>query len=74
MEQEKLTYDQLSAQLENTQAVTDQLARRVGEGEKTIAMLMVANQKAAQLNQQLSKENQDLKAQIAGGREKDASN
>lgn len=74
MEQEKLTYDQLSAQLENTQAVSDQLARRVGEGEKTIAMLMVANQKAAQLNQQLTKENQDLKAQIAGGRETDANN
>lgn len=74
MEQEKLSYDQLAAQLENTQAVSDQLARRVGEGEKTIAMLMVANQKAAQLNQQLTKENQDLKAQIAGGREKDANN
>lgn len=44
MENVQLTQEQLEQQLQATQAVADQLAARLGENEKYIAQLTVANQ------------------------------
>lgn len=44
MENVQLTPEQMEQQLQATQAVADQLAARLGENEKYIAQLTVANQ------------------------------
>lgn len=44
MENQELTKEQLEQMLQNAQLVADQLAARLGESEKYIAQLTVANQ------------------------------
>lgn len=61
MENVQLTPEQMEQQLHNTQAVADQLAARLGENEKYIAQLTVANQIAQNRIKQLEEENAQLK-------------
>lgn len=61
---EKQQLDQLKGQLQNTQAVADVLANRIGETEKALAQLQVAYQLAINTIKQLEDENQKLKEQI----------
>lgn len=61
MENVQLTPEQLEQQLHHTQAVADQLAARLGENEKYIAQLTVANQIAQNRIKQLEEENAQLK-------------
>lgn len=61
---EKQQLEQLKGQLQNTQAVADVLANRIGETEKALAQLQVAYQLAINTIKQLEDENQKLKEQI----------
>lgn len=61
MENVQLTAEQMEQQLQATQAVADQLAQRLGENEKYIAQLSVANQIAQNRIKQLEEENAQLK-------------
>lgn len=61
MENVQLTAEQMEQQLKATQAVADQLAQRLGENEKYIAQLSVANQIAQNRIKQLEEENEQLK-------------
>lgn len=61
---EKQQLDQLKGQLQNTQAVADVLANRIGETEKALAQVQVAYQLAIHKVQLLEEENQKLKEQI----------
>jgi hypothetical protein len=62
---EKQQLEQLKGQLQNTQAVADVLANRIGETEKALAQVQVAYQLAINTIKQLEDENQKLKEQIA---------
>lgn len=62
---EKQQLEQLKGQLQNTQAVADVLANRIGETEKALAQVQVAYQLAINKVKQLEDENQKLKEQIA---------
>lgn len=57
MENVQLTQEQLEQQLQATQAVADQLAARLGENEKYIAQLTVANQIAQAKIKELESQN-----------------
>lgn len=61
MENVQLTQEQMEQQLQVTQAVADQLAARLGENEKYIAQLTVANQIAQAKIKEL--ENQNAKSE-----------
>lgn len=61
---EKQQLEQLKGQLQNTQAVADVLANRIGETEKALAQVQVAYQLAINTIKQLEDENQKLKEQI----------
>lgn len=61
MENVQLTPEQMEQQLHATQAVADQLAARLGENEKYIAQLTVANQIAQARIKEL--ENQNAKSE-----------
>lgn len=61
MENVQLTQEQMEQQLQVTQAVVDQLAARLGENEKYIAQLTVANQIAQAKIKEL--ENQNAKSE-----------
>lgn len=61
---EKQQLEQLKGQLQNTQAVADVLANRIGETEKALAQVQVAYQLAINTVKQLEDENQKLKEQI----------
>lgn len=61
MENLQLTPEQMEQQLQATQAVADQLAARLGENEKYIAQLTVANKIAQNRVKQLEEENAQLK-------------
>lgn len=71
MENVQLTPEQLEQQLQHTQAVADQLAARLGENEKYIAQLTVANQIAQNRIKQLEEENAQLKGTKEDGGESD---
>lgn len=58
MENVQLTQEQLEQQLQATQAVADQLAARLGENEKYIAQLTVANQIAQAKIKELESQNE----------------
>ena len=58
MENVQLTQEQLEQQLQATQAVADQLAARLGENEKYIAQLTVANQIAQARIKELESQNE----------------
>lgn len=57
MENVQLTHEQMEQQLQATQAVADQLAARLGENEKYIAQLTVANQIAQARIKELESQN-----------------
>lgn len=61
MENVQLTQEQMEQQLQVSQAVADQLAARLGENEKYIAQLTVANQIAQAKIKEL--ENQNTKSE-----------
>ena len=69
MENVQLTPEQMEQQLQATQAVADQLAARLGENEKYIAQLTVANQIAQNRVKQLEEENAQLKGTKEDGGE-----
>lgn len=58
MENVQLTQEQMEQQLQVTQAVADQLAARLGENEKYIAQLTVANQIAQAKIKELESQNE----------------
>ena len=58
MENVQLTQEQMQQQLQVAQAVADQLAARLGENEKYIAQLTVANQIAQTKIKELESQNE----------------